>query len=342
MVIRDEIQKKYTKVEEHIYLSDSEGYWSNLNKDENNELIDSLQHMSTRDAIKKYHQWLYNVIFSVKRSAGLELLEMSGDEVCIDCGCMWGALTIPLAKRCKYVFGIDQTFDSLKFLNARRKEEKLENIDLLCKNLKSIDNDFDNRFDVAIVNGVLEWIPEEGPIELKSYYGKYAKKKIKSNPYLEQKTFLKNVNRLLQKGGKLYLAIENRYDFKMFFGVKDPHANLLFTSLLPRKIANWISIVKLGRPYVSWLYSFKGIGSLIKQSGFTKVDLYMCFPDYRFPERIIPYNQSLKDFNITISSRNAKGKRTAKRFLARSVEYFIFKILKAKVFAPSIIAIGYK
>jgi len=102
MTIRSEIQKKYTKAEEHIFLSELEGYWSNLNKTENDELINSLQNISTRDVIRKYHQWLYNVIFSPKRAAGLEVLEMSGDEVCIDCGCMWGALTIPLSKRCSW------------------------------------------------------------------------------------------------------------------------------------------------------------------------------------------------------------------------------------------------
>jgi len=195
---------------------------------------------------------------------------------------------------------------------------------------------------VAIVNGVLEWIPEEGPIELKSYYGKYDKKKYKRNPFLQQRNFLRSINQLLHKKGKLYLAIENRYDFKMFLGVKDPHANLLFTSFLPRKLSNWFSMIKLGRLYTNWLYSFEGINLLLKDSGFSKVDLYMCFHDYRFPERIIPYSNVLKNYDLTISSKNANGQKTVKRFLARSAEYVTFKLLKAKVFAPSIIAIGYK
>lgn len=195
---------------------------------------------------------------------------------------------------------------------------------------------------MAIVNGVLEWIPEEGPIELKSYYGKYDKKKYKRNPFLQQRNFLRSINQLLHKKGKLYLAIENRYDFKMFLGVKDPHANLLFTSFLPRKLSNWFSMIKLGRLYTNWLYSFEGINLLLKDSGFSKVDLYMCFHDYRFPERIIPYSNVLKNYDLTISSKNANGQKTVKRFLARSAEYVTFKLLKAKVFAPSIIAIGYK
>lgn len=341
MILRDEIQNEYKQIEDNIYSDGSEGYWSNLNKSENAELISALQHISTKEAIKKYEPWLFEVIFSPKRAGGLELLDISGDEICVDYGCMWGALTTALAKRCKYVLGIDQTLDSLKFLKNRIKEEGLENTDLLCGNLKQI-KVFENKIDIALVNGVLEWIPEEGPIELKTYWGKYKSKKYSNNPKQQQIDFLKKIHQNLNTNGKLYLAIENRFDFKMFFGVNDPHANILFVSFLPRKIADLISKIRLGRPYRNWIYSFNGIQSLLEKSGFSRVELFMVFPDYRFPDEIIPYNSSLHNFELTISSRNEKGKITIKRFLARIIEFIMFRLLKAKYFAPSIIAIGYK
>lgn len=341
MNIKDELHEYYGRIEENILTSNEEGYWSNLDKDENTKLISAIKHMSTKEAIRKYHGWLFDIIFSPKRAVGLELIDLTGDEACVDYGCMWGALTIPLAKRCRYVLGIDQTLDSLKFLNIRLREEKLTNVSLLCENLTSIQS-FMNTFDIAIVNGVLEWIPEEGTIELKSYYGKPKSKQYSGNPGYKQENFLRKVYKSLKNNGKLYLAIENRYDFKMFLGVKDPHANLLFISFLPRAIANWISWRQLGRPYVNWLYSFNGIKFLLKKVGFSKVDLFMCFPDYRFPEKIIPYESSLENFTLTISSKNARGKRTVKRLLGRSAEYLIFKIFKLKYLAPSIIAVASK
>ncbi|MCX5816574.1 MAG: class I SAM-dependent methyltransferase [Proteobacteria bacterium] len=340
-MIRDEIRNLYQNIEGCIYSTGSEGYWSNLDKKENEELVSVLEHMSTKESIEKYQPWLSVIIFSPKRGGGLELLDLSGDETCIDYGCMWGALTVALAKRCKHVLGVDQTMNSLKFLNARIREEGLENVDLLCGDLREIRN-FENRFDVAVVNGVLEWIPENGPIELKKYFGKRDVKKYSGDPHEQQMLFLRKVHQNLNEKGKLYLSIENRFDFKTFLGMKDPHANVLFTSFLPRKIADLLSGLILGRPYVNWLYSFKGIDALLKEAGFSGADLYMCFPDYRFPERIIPYSSSLKDFRRTISLRNAKGQVTIKRNLAAVAEYITFKILKAKYFAPSIVAIAYK
>ncbi len=341
MLARDEIQKEYKKGCGNIYFTNSEGYWSNLNNDENKRLLVSLQKMNTRDAIKRYHPELFEVIFSPKRSAGLELLDMYGSELCIDYGCMWGALTVALAKRCKYVLGIDQTLDSLEFLNARIKEDKLENVDLLCADLQKI-KILKNKFDIAIVNGVLEWIPEEGPVELKKFYGKRCSRKYSCGPRQQQLAFLKKVYENLNNNGKLYLAIENRFDFKMFLGAKDPHANLQFVSFLPRKIADIISIACFNRKYVNWLYSFDGIRSLLKEAHFSKVDLYMCFPDYRFPERIIPYNGEFRNFVPSIFSNNSKGTKTVKRYLAKIIEVVLFKILKAKYLSPSIIAVGYK
>ena len=49
-----------------------------------------------------------------------------------------------------------------------------------------------------------------------------------------------------------------------------------------------------------------------------------------------------KNYDLTISPKNANGQKTAKRMLARLVEYVFFKLMKAKGFAPSIIAIGHK
>jgi hypothetical protein len=341
MIIREELKNLFKETEENIFYSGSQGYWSNLNKDENARLLASVMSLGTQGAISKYHPEISEVIFSPKRAGGLELLDLSGDETCVDYGCMWGALTIPLAKRCKYVLGVDQTPDSLRFLKARLKEDVLNNVDLLCSNLKKIEV-LKNKFDIAIVNGVLEWIPEEGNVELKSYFGKFGAKDYSACPGELQLSFLKKAFENLSDNGKLYLSIENRYDFKMFLGVNDPHANIPFASVLPRSLANHESRLLLGRPYVNWLYSFNGIHRLLRNAGFCKIDLYMCFPDYRFPERIIPYEKSITNYSLTISAFNSHGKKTFKRLFARSAEYLAFKMAGLRCLAPSIIAVAHK
>jgi len=343
MTLLDYLKIQYKTIDDCFFVADIEGYWSNLNKTENKTMLESLRDGTTREALLRHQPWLKDVIYSPKRQAGLEILQLRGHEVCIDYGCMWGALTVPLARRTKFVLGVDQTMESLQFLKARLKEEGLDNVALLRNDLRKMPVFAEEaRVDVAIVNGVLEWIPEIGDIELKMYYGKYQKKTYSGHPGEQQESFLRSVHKNLNEKGKLYLAIENRFDFKMFFGIKDPHSNTFFTTISPRNVANMISLVKLGRPYVNWTYSFNGIVSLLKKTGFSKVDMYMCFPDYRFPEIIMHYDSKLSGYSSTISAINTDGKINIKRRIGRLIDLITFKVINAKVLAPSIIAIGYK
>ena len=327
-----------------IYQSSSilsRGYWSNLDKDENKKLVAASKKFGPRSAIKKLKPELEDVIFSSKREGGLELLDLKGTENCVDFGCMWGALTVPLAKRTNYVLGIDQTTNSLEFLNLRLENENIKNVDLLNINLNSLNKIPDNLFDIAIINGVLEWVPEVDDIELKKYYGKKTRKKnIKDiNPKSKQTNFLLKVKNSLKDGGKLYLAIENRYDFKMFFGIKDPHSNLLLTSVIPKKLANLVSKFFLNRQYVNWIYSEKELFSILKKLGFKNIQIHYAFPDYRFPELIFHNKSSLKNFHSTISSYDMNGKFKFKRFFGELLELIFFKYLKLKFFAPSFIVV---
>ncbi|MBF0543331.1 MAG: class I SAM-dependent methyltransferase [Candidatus Riflebacteria bacterium] len=270
------------------------------------------------------------------------MLRLNGNENCIDYGCMWGALTIPLAKRTNSVIGIDQTLESLELLKVRTVEEKLDNIELVCADLRRLP-EFEKKFDVSIVNGVLEWIPEKGMIELSSYYGKFQEVNYSENPGEQQKIFLGYVSRQLNPGGKIYLAIENRYDWKMFFGAKDPHTNLAFSTIAPRWLANLISKWKLGRTYVNWIYSFYEIKRLLKAVGFCRVELFAAFPDYRFPEIIIPFRKKFTHL-IPVASkiRDSENKIIFQSVISWLIKHFIFRKLRLLSVSPSIIAIGTK
>jgi SAM-dependent methyltransferase len=336
---RDALAERFETDEWGVFVSDHQGYWSNLSQEDNRALVDMLRTTSPRDAIRATHPELEEVIYSPKRAAGLELLNLQGHETCVDFGCMWGALTVPLAKLSAEVIAIDQTLPSLRFLAARARDEGLTNTVLLCHDIRTLP-ELPSKADVAVVNGVLEWIAEEEAIELKSYYGKRQTRAFTPRPGLLQRQFLQKVRETLKPGGRLYLAIENRYDFKMFFGAKDPHVGLPFTTLLPRRAADWVSRAALGRSYVTWIYSFSGLRRLLLEVGFGSVDLYMCFPDYRYPERITPYHQRLVDYRPTIGRVNAAGHPTMKRRAARAVELLLMRVLQAKSLSPSIVAIA--
>ena len=195
--------------------------------------------------------------------------------------------------------------------------------------------------DIAIVNGVLEWIGETNQVVVNKYLNERKKNKIdQTNPGQIQKKFLKNIYNALKKNGKLYLAIENRYDYKMFFGLKDPHNGTLFTTILPKFISNIISILFKGKPYRTWIYSYSQLNQILTETGFKTLKLYSAWPDYRIPDQILDYNSNFKKFKIC--SKLPVKKMTTRKKIAGFIEYIIFKILKLRIFSPSIIIVAKK
>jgi cyclopropane fatty-acyl-phospholipid synthase-like methyltransferase len=330
----------FSKESKYLYTTpDNQGYWSNLSRKHNADLISMLGTRSTRECIAATQPFVSDVIFSEKRAVGLELLQLTGSETAVDLGCMWGAITIPLAKQVARVLGVDQTIESLKFSEARAVEEKLENVSFLCGNLRELVLPKET-FDVAIVNGVLEWIPELEPVVVDDYWYGAKARGATGNPGEMQKAFLENIHTGLKTDGRLMLAIENRYDYKMFCGIRDPHTGTYFTTLVPRWLANVISKIFRKREYRPWIYSFKGLEKILKEAGFTSVELHACWPDYRFPEYINVYGKKNPYFKPMSAHKN--GKIGIKKLFANRIEWVIFKVLNLQFFAPSIIAIAHK
>ena len=235
------------------------------------------------------------------------------------------------------MIAIDQTLDSLAFLSSRSKFENLDNITCVQDDIRKVQ--LEALADFAVVNGVLEWVPEEGDIEIKKYYGKKLAKDYEAvNPELTQMKFLEGVGKSLKEGGKLLLAIENRLDYTHFLGKPDPHVNLPFTAILPRVLANAVSKICLGRPYVNYLYSFPKIKRMLVKAGFKMVDLYAVFPDYRYPSLILPFKGGIERYAKYWPWRDISWKRR----IAYSIEYVLMAILKARILAPSIIAVAKK
>ena len=130
---------QFERESERLFLApNTDGYWSNLSREQNAELVSLLGTRPTRECIAATQPHHAEVIYSPKRAAALELLQLDGTEVAVDLGCMWGAITIPLTKQAGRVLGVDQTIESLKFTEARAVEEGLDNVSLLRGNLRDL------------------------------------------------------------------------------------------------------------------------------------------------------------------------------------------------------------
>ncbi|KKM77144.1 hypothetical protein LCGC14_1372940 [marine sediment metagenome] len=235
------------------------------------------------------------------RANGLKLLDIKPHQIGVDYGCGRGALLIPAAKQCKLMIGIDNTKESIKFLTNRIEEEKITNCCLFVRNIKEVA--LDNAVDFSIVNGVLEWIPVKEKVDIRSYFRRRVPEFCvpEKNPLTLQLEFLKRVYSNLKQGGKLYLGIENRYDWRYFLWKKDPHTNLMWTSIFPRRFANLRCNLAYGRPYETYTYSPKALKRLLLRAGFASVSLYEALPSYHYPKRLRPLKNPLTGSIIALA-----------------------------------------
>jgi len=347
----DAINKAY-KFRDGIYYSINsnendvnKGYWSNIPIKDQDSFLSACNAVGTINAVRKSFPNLEGIIYKSTRAVGLRFLDIKSDDIGVDYGCMWGNLLIHSAKKCKLIVGIDQTEASLKFLSQRLKEEKLNNVYLINENLRNL-LPFNLNFDFAIVNGVLEWIPETNQIDLTKYFNKSKVNILNSklNPNESQQEFLKKIYFSLKDTGKLYLAIENRWDYQHFLWKRDPHSNLFYTAILPRKISNIISKIFYGRPYVNYIYSMKELERLLSAAGFVLIEKFAAFPDYRSPLKIMDINnEDTTDYHPVYHTTPTKN--IIKKIFRRIRNYLdkvIYSNLKLFNLAPSFIVIAKK
>jgi len=333
--------KNLVKETDRIFLTKkTDSYWPNLSKEQSSRLISKFGTISTNQYIDQMKPIPTQAAFSGKRVAALELLQLNGTETVVDLGSMFGELAIPLAKQVSYVLGVDQKLELLKFSEVRADEDNLDNIDFICEYLKEIQLPEDT-FDLAVVNGALERIPEIESIAIDDFSYKDGKREAAGNPGEIQLDFLRNVHSGLKAKGRIFLAIENRYDYKIFFGLKNPHAGMYWIRVLPKWIAKIISRLFKKIDYRSLTYSFNELEELLKESGFNNIQLHACWPDYSFPEYINKYGEYNQYFRPT-PTRDKEGVIKIKRVIANRLEWLIFKKLNLQIFSPSIIAIAKK
>ena len=78
---------------------------------------------------------------------------------------------------------------------------------------------------------------------------------------------------------------------------------------------------------------------LVSEAGFSEVETFMAFPDYHFPELILPYSKVGLD---SYSKYPNKNRVTKKQKISYYVEYVITKYLRIKGLSPAIMIVAKK
>jgi len=260
------------------------------------------------------------------------------DSRILDAGSMWGGITIPAAQFHGQVYAVDQTVETLEFLDIRAEQMGFNNIYTIACGLRKLPFP-DDFFDLVVLNGVLEWVALQQEVILERHWKKFGRglRPEESTTYLENPTtmqlkVLREIQRILKPGGCLYLAIENRFGYIYLAGWPDDHMNVPFICFMPRPIANAITKLFLKCEYRTYVYSIPGYKSLLKQSHFGKIDFYGAFTHYIRPSEIVPLDliKRLKDKIVSTKSG-----------IHKTLLRFVPKVL-LKWLAPSVIAIAVK
>ena len=225
----------------------------------------------------------------------------------LDIGSGWGATVFGLARIAKEVVAFDATSENLRFIDIRRTQMGMHNVhpvqgDLIFYPYLPFP---DNYFDVISMVGVLEWLGDAVP---------------DLDPTQVQIQVLDKVRAVLKPDGCLHLAIENRFGYRYFLGQRDEHSNLRFATILPRSLADRYSRLVRRKPYRVYTHSRFALEKLLRDAGFTRLDMYWPVSGYQFPRYFIDLNSRgpFKYFVSNILSAHWKASmpiRMASRFI---------------------------
>ena len=202
--------------------------------------------------------------FTDARAGLLQWYSFYQDASVLEIGAGMGALTQQLATRCAHVTAIEPSSNRAAIIEERCRT--LTNVTVLSCDVQAYQPE--TLFDYVLLIGVLEYAGISGCEE---------------NPWL---SMLSDARRLLKPNGKLLIAIENKYGLKYWCGAAEDHTGIPFDSLNDYAISQG----KTGR------YSTKGgvrtfsqqeLRELLRQAGFTQIDAFYPFPDYKFPMVIL-------------------------------------------------------
>lgn len=183
----------------------------------------------------------------------------------IGAGC--GAITGLLCDKCQKVTAVELSKRRATATQVRCREKN--NLEVIVGNLNDIE--FEEKFDYITLIGVLE------------YQGTYTDS---DNPY---KDFLVKIKSLLKDGGKLLIAIENKYGMKYWCGAVEDHTGIPFDGLNQYKFSG-------GKVRT---FAKAELTELLVQSGYMNSFYYYPMPDYKLPtvvysEKYMPRNENME------------------------------------------------
>lgn len=224
--------------------------------------------------------WLHQIVTSPLRTAFFQSVLRSNIGPILDIGSGWGQIARPLARE-YYVVALEPVAERLAFIAAAARQEGVH------ERLAFVESDyfeiaFESRFAAICAIGVLEWA---GAFQS----GADAQQR--------QRDFLRKIRSELTPGGQLVLGIENRLGLKYLLGAPDDHIGVPLIACLPAALAAPRWRAASGQTLRSFTYSQAELCQHLRDAGFTNIEFFAAFPDYKLPTAIVPFGEGGEELN---------------------------------------------
>lgn len=205
------------------------------------------------EAIIRENNWAVMYHLSPIRENLLEWYDFGEGKTLLEIGSGCGAVTGLFCRKCSRVVAVDLS-RRRSLINAHRNRER-DNLEIVVGNFKDIQ--IEEQFDYVTLIGVLEY----------SIYYVGGE-----SPFVEM---LQRARRYLKPGGKLIIAIENKYGIKYWTGAREDHTGGVADGLM-------------GYPGVDRVRTFSkdGLEALLREAGLSDPRFYYPLPDYKLPTEI--------------------------------------------------------
>ena len=205
------------------------------------------------EVLKKENDWPILYHLSPIRHNILEWYDFDKNGSLLEIGSGCGAVTGLFCAKTGNVTAVDLS-RRRSLINANRNKQ-YDNLRIIVGNFEDID--ITEKYDYVTLIGVLEY---------SIYY-------ISSDdPFIDM---LKKAKSYLKEGGKIIIAIENKYGLKYWAGAKEDHTGKEFDGIQGYRDVDRVRT-----------FSKQALTDMLKRAGFNDVDFYYPMPDYKMPMEV--------------------------------------------------------
>ncbi|HOO26818.1 MAG TPA: methyltransferase domain-containing protein [Lachnospiraceae bacterium] len=261
----------------YSYYSGEDVYSEGISEDILLDLVQRYRESEFEHVIQNSRSWsvMYHLSYIRENIVSWLPIEKTAKVLEIGSGC--GAITGKLAEMAEKVTCIELS-KKRSLINATRHKE-YDNIEIIVGNFMDIEKEITETYDYITLIGVLEYA--------ESYIGG-------TDPY---RGLLRLIGKHLAPGGKIVVAIENRFGLKYFAGCKEDHTGGYFDGIEGYPNSQGVKT-----------FSKEKLALIMEEAGFS-AKFYYPYPDYKLPHTIYSDEYLPKAGELTTNLRNFDADR---------------------------------